>query len=167
MGDARRNLAHGGQVLGTQHFMLALMQLLDHIADLVDDALHLAMNVAQVALLFQGNRSQFPIQPTGGVADAHAQLIDRLAQAARHPVSQEQPRQRATQADGQQAPPQGADDPVIFPIGLFDLAQIVAVQLDAGSQDFAFEVVGQGGIVSADTIDRDGCPLVPALEVFL
>ena len=58
VGDAGGHLADGRQLLGPQHLVLALLQLIDDPADLLDHALHLPVQVGQVAVLLQGDRAQ-------------------------------------------------------------------------------------------------------------
>ena len=157
VGDAGRHLADGRQLLGAEHLALALLELLDDALDLFDHALHLPVQARQVALFVQRHRPQLAVEPAGGVADAHAQLVDRVPQAAGDQVAQQQPAQRPAQADGDQAPLQLLHDAAVGPVGRLDLVGVVHAQLMRRGQDVVLQVFGQ--------IGPAGAVLVPEAQV--
>src|SRR5947199_7949619 len=129
MGHAGRDLADRRQLLGAQHLALALLELLDDAFDLGDDALKLTMQVGQVALLLEGDRTELPIEPAGRIADADAQLVNGVVQAPGHGIAQQQAAQGRSQPDSEEAPVEPAYDALAIAVRALDLAEVEIAEL--------------------------------------
>ena len=57
MGHAGGKLAHGGKLLGTQHFTLVLLLPLHHFLDAADDVPQLLVQLLQIAVAGQADEA--------------------------------------------------------------------------------------------------------------
>ena len=94
MSNPGGHLTDGGQLLGPQHLALALVQALEHLFNLREDALHQGCRGRRRVVVLDRDRPQVAGKQAGRVADAHAELDHRLMHSSRHRVAEQPAGQR-------------------------------------------------------------------------
>ena len=143
MSNPGGHLTDGGQLLGPQHLALALVQALEHLFNLREDALHQGCRGRRRVVVLDRDRPQVAGKQAGRVADAHAELDHRLMHSSRHRVAKQPAGQRRTQADHHQAPRQAIDKTASGFVRGTDLPCIVVQQTRARQQHILFQLQRQ------------------------
>ena len=90
VGDAGRELAQRGELVGPQQLALVLLHAFRHLLDALHQRLHLPVERVKV-VAGHADGSHVAVQVLGHVLDAHAEPIHGSTQAARHAVAGDQP----------------------------------------------------------------------------